>query len=70
MRFELKGFFSPVDNSPLVNAAKVGNGLSYVGERSLRRLWKTKKAWAGSCRRVVVQLADGPLPTASVRFVK
>jgi hypothetical protein len=119
MCFEFKGFFSPVDNSPVVNAAKAGSsvlvkfslngyqgmdvlaagaagshavacdesasldsleqtataggsGLSYdaASDRYVY-VWKTEKAWAGSCRRFVGSArgrvaADGRLPVREV----
>ena len=31
-------------------------------------LWKTDPSWAGSCRELIVALADGTLRRANVRF--
>jgi Concanavalin A-like lectin/glucanases superfamily len=118
MRFEFKGFFSPVDNSPVLNVAKAGSSVpvkfSLTGYQGMDILasgspgsqavscndsvspdtieqtatagasgltydaasdhyiyvWKTDKAWSGSCRQFLLRLADGSLRTASFRFAK
>jgi hypothetical protein len=36
-----------------------GSGLQYLGNGTWQFNWKTEKKWAGSCREVVVNLADG-----------
>jgi hypothetical protein len=33
-------------------------------------LWRTERAWAGSCRRLVVSLADGSDHSANFRFTR
>jgi hypothetical protein len=118
MRFEFKGFFSPVDYSPVVNIAKAGSSVplkfSLTGYQGMAVLaagspgsqakscsdsapldtveetatagassltydaasdrysyvWKTEKAWSGSCRELLLRLSDGSLHTASFRFAK
>jgi Concanavalin A-like lectin/glucanases superfamily len=118
MRFEFKGFFSPVDNAPVVNVAKAGSSVpvkfSLTGYQGMDVLaagspgsqavscndsasldtveqtataggsslaydaasdryiyvWKTEKAWSGSCRQLLLRLADGSVHTASFRFAR
>jgi Concanavalin A-like lectin/glucanases superfamily len=118
MRFEFKGFFSPVDNAPVINVAKAGSSVpvkfSLTGYQGMDVLaasspgsqavacddsgsldtveqtatagassltydaaadryvyvWKTEKAWSGSCRRFLLRLSDGSLHTASFRFAR
>lgn len=118
MRFDFKGFFAPVDNSPLVNVAKAGSSVpvkfSLTGYQGMDVLaaggpgsqvvscdasasvdtveqsataggsalsydaasdryvyvWKTERAWSGSCRRFLLRLADGSVHTASFRFAR
>jgi hypothetical protein len=43
--------------------------LSYRADR-YTYLWKTEKAWAGTCRQLNVVLADGTYHHANVRFPK
>lgn len=110
------GFAQPIDNLPVVNAAKAGSaipvkfsldgdhglaifasgfpkseriecsggasldnveetmtagssGLSYDPSTDLYRYtWKTEKAWAGTCRQLVLKLADGAVHRASFSF--
>jgi CSLREA domain-containing protein len=48
-----------------------GGGLSY--DPSLDRytyVWKTSKAWAGTCRQLVVKLDDGTYHRANFKFVR
>ena len=33
-------------------------------------VWKTNKAWAGTCRQLVVKLDDGTYHRANFKFVK
>jgi len=33
-------------------------------------VWKTDKTWAGTCRALVVKLADGTAHTADFQFIK
>jgi hypothetical protein len=40
------------------------------GTPSLPTVWKTDKAWAGSCRALVVKLADNTAKTANFQFTK
>lgn len=49
----------------------VGGGLAYdLGADQYRYIWKTEKAWAGTCRQVMVGLIDGTVHTALFRFNK
>lgn len=46
-----------------------GSSLSYdSGNDQYNYVWKTKKAWAGTCRELVVTLKDGSIHTANFRF--
>jgi hypothetical protein len=114
--YDFGGFVQPIDNLPVVNAAKAGSaipvkfsldgdqglaifaagfpksekvecvggasldnveetttagssGLSYDPSTDLYRYtWKTEKAWAGTCRQLVLRLADGAEYRASFSF--
>ena len=47
------------------------SGLSYDATSDrYHYVWKTEKAWAGSCRQLVLRFADGSVHTASFRFGK
>jgi hypothetical protein len=44
-------------------------GLSYdAGSQQYHYVWKTNKAWAGTCRQLIVTLVDGSSHVASFRF--
>ncbi len=112
------GFFSPVDNLPVLNVAKAGQAIpikfSLNGDQGLSifaagypkseqiacdsteptdgieetvtaggsslsynattdqytYVWKTNKAWANSCRQLVVQLNDGTFHRANFKFTR
>jgi hypothetical protein len=114
--YAFNGFFSPIDNPPVLNSIKGGQGIPVkfglgsnlglnvlavgypnaqqitcntsapldvveetvtAGSSSLSYdastgryvyVWKTNKAWAGTCRKLVVRLADGTDHTAIYRF--
>jgi hypothetical protein len=119
VRYSFGGFWSPVDNPPLVNAVKAGravpikwslmngegqyvsdlstfrslnsqpvaclngapmdaveesltsgtSGLRYDPEsRQFTYNWKTSSAWAGTCRRLVLELSDGQRREAVFRL--
>jgi hypothetical protein len=116
--YDWRGFFSPVNNLPTLNAAKAGSaiptkfslggnqGMSIMadgypksavipcdstaqvdgieqtvtaGGSSLsydptldqyNYVWKTDRAWAGSCRQLVVKLVDGTFHRANFKFTK
>jgi predicted extracellular nuclease len=44
-----------------------GSGLHY-GSGQYNYVWKTEKAWAGTCRQLVVKLTDGTVQTANFKF--
>jgi CSLREA domain-containing protein len=47
------------------------SGLSYdATTATYTYVWKTDKAWAGTCRRLVVSFADGSVRTADFAFVR
>jgi hypothetical protein len=47
------------------------SGLSYsAGADEYHYVWKTEKAWAGTCRRLSVTLVDGTVHTATFQFKK
>ena len=62
------------DSSALVTgtaatATPGGSGLSYdAATDTYTYTWKTEKSWAGTCRQLVVRLADGTFHHASFRF--
>jgi hypothetical protein len=48
-----------------------GTGLSYRrGADQYSYIWKTEKAWAGSCRQLMVGLTDGSIHMALFKFTK
>jgi hypothetical protein len=53
-------------------AAAGASGLSYdPATDRYTYVWKTDKAWAGTCRTPVIRLADGsPAKTATFRFTR
>ena len=59
------------DNTGGQPTKSVGGGLAYdPGADQYRYRWKTEKAWAGTCRQLMVGLTDGTVHTALFRFVK
>jgi hypothetical protein len=115
--FDWTGFFRPIDNPPVINVVKAGQGIpvkfslggnmglaifaagyptsgSVACSSSLQDaveetvtsggstltydavagqyvyVWKTEKSWAGSCRTLVVKLADGTVHTANFNFTR
>jgi hypothetical protein len=116
--FTFRGFFSPVDNDPVVNKANAGAGIpvkfslggfqgldiflaGFPGSQSIAcdsfavidqveetisagqsgltydasldqytYVWKTDKAWAGTCRQLVLRLSDGTFHIANFQFGK
>jgi Tol biopolymer transport system component len=114
--YNFTGFFSPIDNQPVVNTAKAGqaipikwrltdyagnpvadtasflsitsgssscsgsdpadaietysgsSGLQYLGDGNWQFNWKTPKSYAGMCRVMHLNLADGVSRTASFQF--
>jgi hypothetical protein len=46
-----------------------GSSLQYdAATATYTYVWKTEPAWAGTCRRLVLELADGSTHTADFRF--
>lgn len=116
LHYPFSGFFSPVDNQPVVNISKAGSAIpikfALGGDRGLgifatgyprsqvvacnssapldgieetvgpgaatlsfspdsgryQYVWKTQKAWAGSCRQFVMMLVDGTAHRATFKF--
>ena len=115
--YNFSGFFRPVDNLPIVNVVKAGQGIpvkfSLGGNMGLAIMaagypksvamtcagglqddveetvtaggstlnydattgqyiyvWKSDKAWAGTCRQLQVKLADGSLRVANFNFTR
>lgn len=116
LHYDFSGFFPPIDNLPVLNAAKAGSaipvkfslggdqgldiflagypvsrkiacdtnsplddieqtvtaggsGLSYnASSDRYTYVWKTNKAWAGTCRQLVVILKDGSIHLANFKF--
>ena len=115
--YNFSGFFRPVDNLPIVNVVKAGQGIpvkfSLGGNMGLAIMaagypksvamtcagglqdaveetvtaggstlaydatagqyiyvWKSDKAWAGTCRQLQVKLADGSLRIANFNFTR
>jgi hypothetical protein len=114
--FNFTGFFSPVDNLPVINSVKAGQAIpvkfSLGGDKGLNifaagypksavvacdatapvdnieqtvtaggsslsydpttgqynYVWKTEKAWAGTCRLLIVTFVDGTTQYAKFRF--
>ncbi len=57
------------DNSGGQPTKSVGGGLTYHRRADrYRYTWKTKKAWAGTCRQLMVGLTDGSVHRALFRF--
>ncbi len=47
------------------------SGLGYdVATGQYRYTWKTDKAWAGTCRQLVLTFTDGTTQTAMFKFTK
>jgi hypothetical protein len=54
---------------PIETVTSGGSGLSYdVAADQYIYVWKTEKSWAGTCRQLVVKLADGSLHAANFKF--
>jgi hypothetical protein len=116
--YDWRGFFSPVNNLPTLNAAKAGSAIptkfSLAGNQGMtimadgypksqviscdstapvdgieqtvtagwsslsydsvldqyNYVWKSDKAWAGTCRQLVVKLSDGTYHRANFRLTK
>ena len=46
-----------------------GSSLSYdATSNTYKYVWKTEKAWAGTCRQLVLKLADGTFQRANFKF--
>ena len=46
-----------------------GSSLTYDGvSNTYTYVWKTDKAWAGSCRQLVLEFADGSTQRANFKF--
>jgi len=59
---------TPTDELEQVATAG-SSGLSYSATTgTYSYVWKTQKAWAGTCRQLVVELVDGTTHTAAFRF--
>jgi hypothetical protein len=57
------------DNTGGQPTKSIGGGLAYDrGADQYRYIWKTEKAWAGTCRQLMVGLSDGTVHTALFRF--
>jgi uncharacterized membrane protein len=57
------------DNTGGQPTKSVARGLVYDrGADQYRYIWKTEKAWAGTCRQLMVGLTDGTLHSALFRF--
>jgi endonuclease/exonuclease/phosphatase family metal-dependent hydrolase len=59
---------APID--PIEETATAGaSGLQYdVATQTYTYVWKTQKAWSGTCRRFTLELDDGTLRTADFQF--
>ena len=57
---------------PLEETATPGeSGLSYSpGADRYHYVWKTEKAWAGTCRQLSVKLVDNTVHSATFQFKK
>jgi hypothetical protein len=59
----------PLDDIELTTLAAGGSSLSYDPATGLYNYtWKTDKSWAGTCRQLVVKLADGTSQAANFKF--
>jgi probable HAF family extracellular repeat protein len=60
---------APLDAIEQTTSAAGGSALSYdpTTER-YTYVWKTKKAWSGTCRQLVVKLDDGSVHRANFKF--
>ena len=61
---------APSDDVETTSTA--GNSsLSYsAGNDQYTYIWKTEKAWAGTCRQLIVELDDGSTHVANFDFTK
>jgi hypothetical protein len=41
-----------------------------VGSRAYVYLWKTDRAWANTCRQLIVKLTDGSVHRANFQFTR
>ena len=59
---------APID--PIEETVTSGaSGLQYdVATQTYTYVWKTQKAWSGTCRRFTLELDDGTLRTADFQF--
>jgi hypothetical protein len=54
---------------PIETVTSGGSGLTYdAAADQYVYVWKTEKGWAGTCRQLVVKLADGSLHAANFKF--
>ena len=66
----------PCDSTAPVDGVDVtvntgGSSLSYdAGSDQYNYVWKTDKAWANTCRQLVVRLKDGTYHRANFKFTK
>ena len=54
------------DLKPTANPG--GSSLTYSDSGQYNYAWKTDKAWAGTCRQLVVQLTDGTTHPTNFKF--
>ncbi len=60
------GTLEPLGSAmPTVNPG--GNGLSF-GRNQYNYVWKTDKAWGGTCRQLTIKLFDGTVQVANFKF--
>ena len=60
-----------VDPIETVLSATANSGLTYdAASETYQYVWKTNKTWAGSCRQLILRLADGTEHVASFTFTK
>jgi hypothetical protein len=59
---------TPID--PIEETVTAGaSGLQYAAAtQTYTYVWKTQKAWSGTCRRFTLELDDGTLRTADFQF--